>query len=141
MLLERELELHSRRHEEAQSIGRDEMALNKVKKTLEELCGQRDKLQLLLSRAQPDAEGECDGDGAERLQEVGVCGVLVRVWGCVFEARVQVEDAIDAADAQAECATQSLSLQLPVSFVSHCTIGIFIRKFPARKPPCLKWRR
>ncbi len=74
MLLERELELHSRRHEEAQSIGRDEMALNKVKKTLEELCGQRDKLQLLLSRAQPDAEGECDGDGAERLQEVGVCG-------------------------------------------------------------------
>lgn len=106
MLLERELELHSRRHEEAQSIGRDEMALNKLKKTLEELCGQRDKLQLLLSRAAPDAEGECDGDGAERLQEVGVRGFFIGVWGCFFEAHVQVEDAIDAADAQAEYAAQ-----------------------------------
>jgi hypothetical protein len=77
MLLERELELHSRRHEEAQNIGRDEMALNKLKKTLEELVVQRDKLQLMLSRAQPDAEGECDGDGTERLQEVGARGGLM----------------------------------------------------------------
>jgi hypothetical protein len=32
---------------------------------------------------------------------------LLGVWGCVFEARVQVEDAIDAADAQAEYVNQA----------------------------------
>jgi hypothetical protein len=69
MLLERELELHSRRHEQAQNIGRDEMALNKLKKTLEELSRQRDALQLRLNRAATDGEGDGD-DGADRLQEV-----------------------------------------------------------------------
>jgi hypothetical protein len=70
MLLERELELHSRRHEQVQGISRDEMALNKLRNTLQDLCCQRDKLQLSLSRRAADAECEGQGDGADRLQEV-----------------------------------------------------------------------
>jgi hypothetical protein len=46
--------------------GRDEVALNKLKKTLGDLCSQRDKLQLQMNRA---VEGEGEGE-AERLQEV-----------------------------------------------------------------------
>ena len=46
MLLDRELELHSKRHEAAQGIGRDEMAVNKLRKQLEDLCHQRDALQV-----------------------------------------------------------------------------------------------
>ncbi len=84
MVLERELELHSRRQEQVQSMSRDEMALNKVKKTLEELCGQRDKLQLLLNRAAAEAEGEGEGEGAERLQEVGKRWGFVRGLGLCF---------------------------------------------------------
>jgi hypothetical protein len=67
MLLERELELHSRRHEQAQCISRDEMALNKLKKTLEDLSCQRDKLQLRTNRHTADGDGD---DAADRLQEV-----------------------------------------------------------------------
>ncbi len=99
MLLERELEMHSRRHEQAQCISRDEMALNKLKKTLDDLSSQRDKLQLRMNRNATDGEGEGEGESADRLQEVGA------MRSCCARERLtllQVEDAIDAADAQAE---------------------------------------
>jgi hypothetical protein len=79
MLLERELELHSRRHEQAQCISRDEVALKKLNKTLVELCAQRDQLQLRLNRTAPDAE-EGEGEGAERLQEVDVAAFAAAFW-------------------------------------------------------------
>jgi hypothetical protein len=64
------LRRHSRRHEQAQSISRDEMSLNKLKKTLDDLSSQRDKLQLRLNRNATDGEGEEGEEGADRLQEV-----------------------------------------------------------------------
>ncbi len=79
MLLERELELHSRRHEQGQCIGRDEVALKKLNKTLVELCAQRDQLQLRLNRTASDAE-EGEGEGAERLQEVDKAAFTAAFW-------------------------------------------------------------
>ncbi len=80
MLLERELELHSKRHEQAQGIGRDEVAVSKLRKTLADLCSQRDALQLRLNRNTTDGEGEgeVEGEGAERLQEVMMLILLPR---------------------------------------------------------------
>ncbi len=107
MLLERELELHSKRHEQAQGISRDEVAVSKLRKTLADLCSQRDVLQLRLNRNVTDGEGEgaeVEGEGAERLQEVTMMILLPRFSAEMFS---QIEDAIDAADAQAEYSAHS----------------------------------